>query len=187
MVPVSNGQTVPAVPLEPDSANVRVIVSETFGRPVPGAKVTLTSVVPGEKFTAIGGEAEFDHVPFGMYDLDVRLIGFVARKERVNIHAPKLIFRIGLELGATHSYEPSELSGSIKSGVDRSDLWVRLVALYSSDLIENVVDSSGHFELVGMPHGKYLLLLLEKDKVLTTRPVDLLGGKQTVELTLESK
>jgi hypothetical protein len=184
-IPVAIGQTVPP---EPDSANVKVVVSETFGRPVPGAKVTLTSVVPGGKFAAVGGEAEFDHVPFGIYDLDVRLPGFVARKERVNIHYPELLFRIGLELGAIHSDGRSELSGSIKSGVGgRSDLWVRLMALYSSDLIENAVDDAGTFELDGMAHGKYLLIMFEKDKVLATKPVDVLGGKQTVELTLESK
>ena len=33
-----------------------------------------------------------------------------------------------------------------------------------------------------MAYGKYLLILFEKDKVLATKPIDVLGGKQAVEL-----
>ena len=184
VAPAAISQT--AVPV-PDSAHVKVIVSEMFGRPVPGAKLTLKSVVPGEQFAATGGEAEFDQVPFGVYDLDVRLPGFVARKERVDIRYPNLVLRIGLELGADHSYARSELSVSIRPDVKgRKDLWVRLMPLYSSDLIENAVDDSGKFELDGMPHGKYLLILFQKDRVLAMKPVNVLGGKQGVEITVES-
>lgn len=173
---------------EQNSANVKVIVSETFGRPVSGAKVTLTSVVPGETITAVGGEADFTAVPFGVYDLDIRLAGFVARKERVSIQFPTLVFRIGLQLGANHSSERAELFGSIKPRVDSpSDLWVRLVAFYSSDFIENAVDVSGKFEIEGMANGKYLLILFQKDKVLVMKPVEILGGKQTIELMLGSQ
>src|SRR6185369_10935199 len=137
--------------------------------------------------TATGGEAEFDRMPFGLYGLEVRLVGFLTRKERLNINQPRLVFRTGLELGATHTYERPKLSGSIKPDVrDRPDLWVRLVAIYSSDLVENAVDSSGKFELDGMAHGKYLLFLFQKDKLLAMRPVDILGGNQVIELTLHS-
>ena len=173
---------------EPDLASVKAAVCDTFGQPVPGAKVTLTSVGPNETFTAVGGEARFDRIPFGLYDLEVRLPGFLTRKERIRVYQPSLIFQISLELAPTHSYERPELSGSIRSDVKaRPDLWVRLTAIYSSDLVENAVDGSGKFELDGIAPGKYLLILFQKDKVLATKPIDVLGGKQTVELALESK
>ena len=171
-----------------DVATVKVVVRDTMGSPVPGAKVTLLSVGPKDKFTATGGEATFDQVPFGLYDMEIRLLGFVTRTEQVRIYQPSVFFNVGLELAATHSYERAELSGTVKEDVKgRSDLWVRLVGLYSSDLVENAVDSAGHFELDGMAHGKYLLILIEKDKVLVTKSVDVLGGKQTIELSLESR
>lgn len=171
-----------------ETADIRVIVSDTSGRPIPGATVTLISVGPNEKFTATGGEAKFQKIPFGRYSLETRLLGFEPWKQVVRVYQPSLVFRIGLELGADHAYERAELSGAIKPGVGgRSDLWVRLMALYTSDLIENAVDSSGHFELNGMAHGKYLLFLFEKGKLLATKPIDVLGGNQIVELTLEMK
>lgn len=171
-----------------DLATVTVVVSDTFGKSIPGAKVTLTSVGPNEKFTAVGGEAKFEHIPFGRYDVDVRLVGFEPRKERVRVYQPNVVINAGLEPGATHSYERPEMSGSVRPDLKgRLGLWVRLVAIYSSDLVENAVDSSGHFELNGMAAGKYLLVLFEKDKVLASKPVDVLGGKQATELTIESQ
>jgi hypothetical protein len=171
-----------------EMATVKVIVFDTLGSPIPGARITLTSVGPKQTFTATGGKATLDQVPFGLYDMEIRLLGFVTRAERVRIYQSSVLFNVGLELAANHSYERAELSGAVKDDVKgRSNLWVRLVALYSSDLVENAVDSAGHFELDGMAHGKYLLILLEGNKVLATKSVELLGGKQTVKLVLESK
>ena len=166
-------------------ASVKVIVCDTVGNPVAGARVSLTSVGPNQRFTAVGGEAKFESVPYGRYDLDVRLVGFEPWKQRVRVYQSSLVFFAGLELGATHSSERAELSGSIRPVVKgQSDLWVRLVAIYSSDLVENVVNNSGKFELDGMAPGKYLLLLFQGDKVLSMKPLDVLGGKQAVDMTI---
>ncbi len=171
---------------ESDLAVVTVVVSDTFGRPIPGAQITLAAVGPSEKFTAIGGETTLEPIPFGRYDLQVRLAGFEPRSERIRIYQPIAVFHIGLEAGAIHSDKRPELAGTISPDTKgRSDLWVRLVALYSGDLVENTVDRSGHFELGGMALGKYLLFLFQKDKVVATKTLDVLGGKQAVELTLE--
>ncbi|MDQ2949766.1 MAG: carboxypeptidase-like regulatory domain-containing protein, partial [Acidobacteriota bacterium] len=58
-------------------ASVKVVVLDTFGHPVPGARITVTSVGPNEKFAAVGGEAQFNRIAFGLYDLEVRLAGFL--------------------------------------------------------------------------------------------------------------
>jgi hypothetical protein len=176
-----------AVAQEPDLSSVKVLISDTFGRPLTGAHVTLTSIGPGQKFAGTDGKADFDKIPFGQYDLEIRLMGFLTRKERVRVYQSSVVFNTGLELAATHVYERPVLLGSIKPVVEgRPDLWVRLVAIYSSDLTENTVDSSGRFELDGMAVGRYLLLVFEKDKVLAARPVDVLGGRQALELGLDS-
>lgn len=170
---------------ESDLARVKVIVSDTFGRPLSGAKVTLESGA-GQRFIGIGGEAAFDDIPFGQYDLEVRLMGFLARKERVRVYQSSVVFNAGVELAATHSYQRPALRGSIKAGgAGRPNLWVRLVAVYTSDLEENAVDGSGQFELDGMAVGRYLLFIFQKDKVLAMRPIDVLEGKQVFELTLD--
>jgi len=168
----------------PTSASVRLIVCSTYGDHLQDAQVTLTNEVTGERFTAVAGEAELDCVQFGVYDLEARLAGFMVRKERLYIDQPGIVFRIGLELAPNHFYHQPKLSGSIKPQLKgRRDLWVRLAALYSSDLVENAVDASGNFELDGMAPGKYILLLFQKDKLLSTQPVEILGGKQSIEVT----
>ena len=173
---------------EADFASVKVAVCDSFGESIPGAQVTLTSIGPKEKFSAAGGEAKFDRIPFGLYDLEVRLPGFLTRKEQIRVYQPTLVFQISVELAPTHSYERAELAGSIRPDVKgRANLWVRLMALYSSDLVENAVDSSGTFELDGMAVGKYLLILFEKGKVLAMKPVDVRGGKQVIDVALTSK
>lgn len=172
---------------ESDMASIKTLVRDFFGKPIPDARVTITSVGPRKKFTAVGGEARFDKIPFGLYDLDVELPGFLPRKERIRVYQTSLLFYIGLELAPTHSYDRPELSGSIKFGAkNRPDLWVRLQAIYGSDLVENAVDSSGKFELDGMALGRYILLLFQNETLLAIRPVEVLGGKQVVEISVDS-
>ena len=169
-----------------DFANVKIVVFDTFGNPIQSAAVKLSSVVPGEIFTATGGEVAFQQVPFGVYDLEVRVGGFLTRKERIGISQPSLVFRVGLQVGSTYSEPKPEIIGSVKSAVKgNQNLWVRLMAIYSSDFVEDAVDSSGKFELVGMAPGKYLLFVFQKDKLLATKPIEVLRGKQVIEMSLE--
>jgi hypothetical protein len=168
-------------------AHVRATVCDTFGVPVSEAVVTLTSAVGSDKVATTGGIADFENVPLGTYDLDVRLVGFLTRHERVEIQLPEVAFRIGLRLGHTEPSATPELTGVVKGGSNgRGDLWVRLMALYSSDFVENNVNGDGGFDLSGMASGKYLLVLLQKDKVLAVKPVDVLDRKQSIEVTVDS-
>jgi hypothetical protein len=165
-----------------DVSVVKVIVRDSFGRPLPGASVTLTSIGPNEIFRSVGGEAKFDKIPTGLYELDVSLPGFVPRKERLQIYQPNLTFRVGLDLGYNHNSVSPMLSGSAPDEWRGApDLWVRLMPLYGGDLVENAVDRSGRFQLLGMYPGKYLLILFQGEKPLTMKPLDVLGGKQIVE------
>lgn len=96
---ITSGATAQPPAKEPNTASVEVILTDMFGAAVAGAKVTMASVVPGEQFAAVGGQARFDRVPFGTYDLQIRLVGFVPRIERLEIFQSSLIFRIGVALG----------------------------------------------------------------------------------------
>jgi hypothetical protein len=170
------------------SATVEVKVFDTFGIPLEGAQVTLTAIGPALSFKETGATADFKRVPFGRYDLEVKLVGFETRRQEVRVYGPSLIFRAGLELGSTSSVEHAELSGLVRSVDPRnSDLWVRLAGIYSSDLIENAVSEKGQFEFVGIAPGKYVLLLLQKDKILAVRQVEILRRKTLVEVTPDSR
>ena len=168
---------------DPDRANLRIVICDAFGYPLSGTRVTLTSIGPDGSFTSSGEEAKFNGVPYGLYDLEVRMPGFERRKEQIGIYQRDLAFRIGLRLLTTRAFQRPELSGSVKARTKASQaLWVRLVALYSSDFVENRVDSSGKFEFDGMASGKYLLILFQEDKVLAIKPIDVFDNKQTIEI-----
>jgi hypothetical protein len=169
-----------------ETAQLTILVSTTFGEPIEKAPVILTSVGPKDRFSANGSKAQFARIPYGLYDVDIRLPGFLPRLERIRVYQRDVVVRMSLALAPTHAYERPELSGLIVSGSKRrSDVWVRLVALHSSDLIENAVDDSGKFELDGMAPGQYVLLVLHKTDILAAKPLEILGGKQVVRITVE--
>jgi hypothetical protein len=60
---------------------------------------------------------------------------------------------------------------------------VRLLSLYGGELFENSVDDKGKFVLTGFAPGKYLLLLLDKDKIVSTQQLEILGGVKTVNIS----
>ncbi len=66
---------------------------------VDRAKVTLISVGPKDKFETTGKVTRFKQIRYGLYDVEVRLVGFKVRHERIAMYQPDLAFRIGLELG----------------------------------------------------------------------------------------
>lgn len=171
---------------EDEAARLTILVSTTFGEPIEKAPVVLTSVGPKDRFSAKGSKAQFARIPYGLYDVDIRLPGFLPRLERIRVYQRDLVLRMSIALAPTHAYERPELSGVIVAGLNRrSDVWVRLVALHSSDLIENAVDDSGKFELDGMVPGQYVLLVLHKSDVLAAKPLEVLGGKQVVRIPIE--
>lgn len=59
------------------------------------------------------------------------------------------------------------------------------MSVYSSDLIENRVESSGHFQIAGLYPGRYLLLIFENDRLIEWRPIDFLGGQKKVDVVLK--
>ncbi|HLG96094.1 MAG TPA: carboxypeptidase-like regulatory domain-containing protein [Bryobacteraceae bacterium] len=167
-------------------ARITVKVVTTFGESVSGAQVTLANVGTKDEISSSGGEAIFNRVPFGLYDVRVRLAGFLTRTERIRVYQPILAYQIGLELAPRHSYDQPQVSGTVVNAVgQKTSLWVRLVNLYSGDLVENAIAETGKFELVGMAPGKYVLLLFDNTTPLMMRTLDVLGGKQVVELRLE--
>jgi hypothetical protein len=84
----------------------------------------------------------------------------------------------------THAAVPPELQGTLSPvAAGNTDRWVRLLSLYGGGLFENSVDDKGKFVLTGFAPGKYLLLLLDKDKIVSTQQLEILGGVKTVNIS----
>lgn len=178
------------VQLDPTSekSSLTVIVSTTFGVPLEKAQVVLTSIGPKQRLTGLSGsrgEVSWKQVPFGLYEAEVIIPGFEARRERIGVYQQQLVYRLGVVLGYPHSSEHPQIVGSVFAAPGGSaGLWVRLVSLFGGDVIENAVDRAGGFHLTGMAPGLYVLILFEKEKLLATRSVELSGGSKTVKFSL---
>src|SRR5579871_4088832 len=96
-----------------EESTVKIIVSDTYGLPLKDASVVLKSVGPHQVFTGKGGEAKFEEIPFGVYDVDIQLAGFPERQERIRVYQSSLVFRIGLRVPTGDGDERSLLSGTI--------------------------------------------------------------------------
>ena len=170
-------------------ARLEIRVLSNAGEPLSEARVTLSGGGPNPQFAAvsgINGNLKFEHVPFGKWDLNVSLPGFQTHKERIAVYQSLLTFRLGLALGYPHDSERPEVSGSILAVKSRdvSAMWVRLVSLYGGSLIENSVDSYGNFRLMGMEVGSYILLVIDGNKVVATKSVDVTIKRQELRIEL---
>ena len=164
-------------------STVELVVSTTFGAPVGKVLAILKGVGPQVQFRQIGATIKFEKIPFGIYDLEIQASGFSTRRERIGIYHPETYLWFGLFPSPIDEVERPELTGVIVPH-DGKDLWVRLVPLYSGDFIEDRVAASGQFHLTGLHPGRYVLLVFNKDKLVTTKPVDFRGGKSTLTVKL---
>src|SRR5271166_1428465 len=161
-----------------EEAVVTISVSTTFGEPVGKTLVVLTSVGTKQQYRQLDKEIKFEHVPFDLYDVEIYGAGFNTRGGRVGIYQSEIRLRFGLVVAPHHAAERSEIAGSVtQQGGGLRDPWVRLVLCYSSDFIQDRVSKTGTFRLSGADPGQYILLVLDGDQLITTRPVKYFGGK----------
>jgi hypothetical protein len=171
---------------EEGAAIIRILVSTTFGESAGKVQAVLTGIGPKEQFNQTGEEIRFDHIPFGLYELEVQAPGFYPHREQVGIYQKEIWYRIGLSVAILHSEKRPELWGTVTPFREYSkDIWVRLMSVYSGDLIENRVEGSGHFEVAGLYPGRYLLFVFDKDRLIDWRSVDFLGGQQRVDVVIK--
>jgi hypothetical protein len=157
----------------PEVANLNVDVTTTFGGPV-GKVLVILKLGSVEKYRKLGDVIRFESIPFGLYDIEIQAANFAKRRERVGIYQPEARLWFGLYLSPVEETR-AEIRGMI-SPMGRDDLWVRVVPLYASDFVEDRVNSSGEFRLSGLHPGRYVLLVLSKEKLIKTQTVDFSGG-----------
>jgi hypothetical protein len=120
-----------------------------------------------------------------MYELEVKLPGFLTRRVAVKVYQRSLTFRIGLQVAVIDSSDRAVLIGIVVDAVSSSELWVRLVSLYNSDFVENAVAADGTFELSGMAAGPAVLLVFDKEKLVVIKALTILGNRQSVSVSLK--
>ncbi len=179
------GACLPQVEADTASAKVSIQVSTTFGERIPEAQVLIKEVGPAAQYKKSGAQLRFK-LPFGKYVIQASAAGFLTSSETVGIYQRDVFYRLGLAVAPPHSSERTEISGAIAPPPpDITDVWVRLLPVYTGGLIETQPDKSGGFHLVGIEPGRYVMLLFDKGRLLESKEVHFLGGKLTANLDLK--
>ena len=173
----------PASSGSPDVATLKLVVTTTFGAPVGSVLAILRGA--RKEYRQRGDTITFERIPFDSYDLQIEAVGFATRRERVAIYQTEVRLWFGLSLAPMHLDEYPEIMGSVVP-IQKSprDLWVRLVPLYSSNFVEDRVTPSGEFRLSGFDPGRHVLLIFDKEGLITTKLIDCFSGKQAVNIDL---
>jgi hypothetical protein len=167
-------------------ANVAITISTTLGEPINMAQVSLTSLGGGHQFKKSGESITFEGLPFDRYVIEAKAPGFTTQRETIGIYEEVVHYRMGLPLASREGSTSAEISGEVDvSG--KTDLWLRLVPVYAGGLIQCQPDHYGRYRFVSPDPGKYVLLFFEGGKLLSSKELDFVGGKMTVDLDVLPK
>ena len=134
-------------------AAVTVKVSTTFGEPVDGAQVSITSIGTKLQFMKTGEDVRFEGVPFDRYVIQAKAPGFVTQREVVGIYQEQFRYRMGLPLGTRDGGAPTEISGTVRTPGKLTDLWVRLLLVYAAGLLQCQTDRHGRYHSFPLTRG----------------------------------
>ena len=167
------------VPLarEPLSASIHVEVVDLLGRPLSGAEVTLAAQSGAAPKTYAAKEGDFGGIPFGKYVLNVAVRGFRTYSESVSVDREEVWRTVALEISTPHTTTPEPvLAGRLSPPPGTGGrTWARLLGIYNGVRLEAPISERGFFHLEPGVDGIYVLVILNQDRVLDMRRVDVFG------------
>lgn len=128
--------------------------------------------VPSDDYSGRFYKNKATRIPYDFYELCARRETFRTACTEVDVSQPEVWVVLGLRLGNL-GVGTSLVEGSI-SGVksSESNLWVRLVGIYSGFSVDAKVDQSGKFQASGAV-GKYVLVVMQNDRILHTQAISI--------------
>jgi hypothetical protein len=158
---------------QPDSKEigaVSIFVTDTFGAPLPTARIGIRRLHEGKEFPV-----EFrGAVPFGTYRISALLSGYTAATKIVEVDQPVKWVTLALALAEIEGPSSRDIRGRIEPLIQASPpIWVKLVGVYSDVVHEAPVNEKGRFVIEGVLPGDYLAIVLAPGRVLKTQPLAL--------------
>jgi hypothetical protein len=156
------------------TATVEVLVFTTDGRYLDTPTVELFESFDHQNLEAKFHDGVAEGIPYGSYRVRGNVSGYYNTEERqVSIYGQ----RVTLVLGATSlsmATRPEEFHGHVIGPLPPGKKsYAKLTGIYSSGSIESAIGPDGDFEMVGMPRGLYLLLILSENRILASSLVSL--------------
>jgi hypothetical protein len=166
-----------------DLSRVRVYVVDFFGTPIAGAQVELKDAQNRmKKFLSKPSQ----QVPYGEYEITVSRDGYTMGSRKVSIESAETWITVGL---SPQSSQLIRVEGNVRpSIVPELPAWVRLIPVYSDQILTQPLTESGEFTFVDILPGKYLFVVLQEErKVLGLSEVTLNKSIETVSISVAGK
>jgi hypothetical protein len=170
-----------------ETATLNIQMFTSRGEPLSTRVLgVLTNLDTGQRREERGSELTFHRLPWGRYEIRVEAAGFSILREMIVVHQSNMECRLGLLLGVLERSGAQRIQGTVLPRVQRpADLWVRLMPLYSGRLIGGSVDARGRYSIEEPPIGRYLLVILDGNRLLKAEPIDFLGGILTLDIDID--
>jgi hypothetical protein len=123
-------------------------------------------------------------IPYGLYRLCARTTGFETGCAEVPVYQPEVWAVLPLRFGNGPSLS-GQVAGVVKNAPSaESPVWLRLMGVYWDMTVDAKADSSGRFQMSGIPPGKWVLVTIQSNRILDTRPLEIPMAKR-LEIDLQ--
>jgi len=143
-----------------------------FGRPLEADRITLTPAARRSAASIEGSGADF-WLASGDYNLAVTIRGFKTSRQTIKVDRSVVWVTVPLILGTQGLDDPQILSGKLLSALPIGEIWAKLIGIYNNLTAETSVTKEGRFVFQPEPPGRYLVLVINEDRILTMQQVDL--------------
>jgi hypothetical protein len=178
--------TVGALHATAQTATLKILTFTSRGEPLTSRVLgILTNLDTGQRYEKRDSAMTFHRLPWGRYEIRLEAAGFNVLREMIVLQQSNVECRLGLVLGVLERSGAQRIHGTVSPGTRKpADRWARLMPLYSGRLIEGAVDARGRYSLEEPPVGRYLLMILDGNKLLKVEPVDFLGRILTLDINI---
>ena len=136
---------------------------DSYGDSLMPSDVTELTVLSGtgDDVSPKQFEGTLQDLPYGEYSVRLSVPGFKYWTGTVRVAKPITLVIVGMQVGGLESNPTCALSGNLRGFKPApAPVWIRLIQLYSDDVIEASVDSRGYFNIAGAPCAKYILAVM---------------------------
>lgn len=175
------------------TATVHIVLLNSYGNSL-GEKaevIEFRDTTPGgHDFVHSFRQNTGTEVPFGTYRLRVRTAGFWTAEREVRVYQSEVWAVAALEFGMGTSeggFPTSNVSGRIR-GLEstKNPVRLRLSGIYSTAVMDTVMNPLGEFRFAGIPNGCYVIVTTREQEVLDVRSLCTpreRGGMLLIDLT----
>jgi hypothetical protein len=163
-----------------------VTFEEATGRLLGPPEVRVFESDTGKNFASQFHSGVADNIPHGIYRLEAFVPGYSAELRYVLINQARATVILGMPVSPIESVPFPAIRGHILGSAPPKRSFIRLVGIYSGQVMESAIEPDGTFGFAAVRCCRYLLLLMGDGGTLASKDLTIsdatLAGKIAVRL-----